>query len=410
MADTFSAFHRVLSFAGISIFKETNWNSKFWFTVQIFNFIIGLLCFLFTSGFVISSSSDLLLFIQGACIWTTGVIMTITLGICLVFRIQFRDFLTEMAFRDAALDIPIVDYIFNVNNGKKMMQLKKLVVESQKDLLNYTSLLLKIYVTGVWLCATLYLCSPIYSMLVSEDKSLRLLAFDMWFPWSLADIKVYTLSFIFHAYAGYLCCVAYPGLQSTIILLVGQIIRQLRILNFILQHLNELVLEVNQRKDEKWQKSCTTVLSQCVEHYVKIKRFSNRLNVICRPFYLALILVAIILVCMCSVKIAISDKLSPDTIKYYVHEICFIFVVLMFCLLGQQVDDECASLELAVTEKWYIFNRAHKQNVRIFKMALSQRMPIYIFGTITLSLPTFTWFIKTGMSFFTLVMSVLEEQ
>lgn len=101
--------------------------------------------------------------------------MTITLGICLVFRIQFRDFLTEMAFRDAALDIPIVDYIFNVNNGKKMMQLKKLVVESQKDLLNYTSLLLKIYVTGVWLCATLYLCSPIYSMLVSEDKSLRLL-------------------------------------------------------------------------------------------------------------------------------------------------------------------------------------------------------------------------------------------
>ncbi|CAH2058199.1 unnamed protein product, partial [Iphiclides podalirius] len=114
------------------------------------------------------------------------------------------------------------------------------------------------------------------------------------------------------------------------------------------------------------------------------------------------------LVCMCSVKIAISSKLSPDMMKYYVHEICFILVVFMFCLLGQQVQNECEKLELAVTENWYLFDRTHKINILIFKLAVSQQMPIYIFGTITLSLPTFTWFIKTGMSFFTLVMSVLE--
>ena len=32
-------------------------------------------------------------------------------------------------------------------------------------------------------------------------------AFDMWFPWSLESYTVYTISFIFHAYAGYLCCI-----------------------------------------------------------------------------------------------------------------------------------------------------------------------------------------------------------
>ncbi|CAB3220880.1 unnamed protein product [Arctia plantaginis] len=96
--------------------------------------------------------------------------------------------------------------------------------------------------------------------------------------------------------------------------------------------------------------------------------------------------------------------------KYYLHEFCFIAVVLSFCLLGQQVDNESEILERVVTEKWYIFDNTHQTNIKIFNMALSQRMPIYIFGTITLSLPTFTWFIKTGMSFFTLVMSVLEEQ
>ncbi|XP_022837259.1 uncharacterized protein LOC111364584 [Spodoptera litura] len=411
MDEAFLAFHRVLSFAGISIFAKQNWNSHRWLAHQTFNFIIGVLCFIFTTGFVVTNVSDFLLCIQGACIWTTGVIMTITLGVCLIFRKEFRIFLEEMVFRDHMLEMPLIDHILLASpGGEKIQELRNLVTGSQEKLFKYTTLLLKSYVASTFFCATLYLCSPVYEMMVREDKSLRLLAFDMWFPWSLEDYTVYIISFMFHAYAGYLCCIAYPGLQSTIILLLGQLIRQTRILTFILLHMNELALEVTGVQDERWQDICTLILSQCVDHYVKIKRFSNRLNVICRPFYLTLILVAIMLVCMCSVKIAVSNKLSLDTFKYYIHEFCFILVVLMFCLIGQQVENECEALERAVTEKWYIFNHIHKSNIRIFKMALGQRMPIYIFGTITLSLPTFTWFIKTGMSFFTLVMSVLEEE
>ncbi|XP_063897328.1 uncharacterized protein LOC110381719 [Helicoverpa armigera] len=410
MEETFLAFHRVLSFAGIPIFAKNNWNSKRWLLLQILNFIVGNLCFVFTTGFVATSYTDFLLCIQGACIWTTGVIMTISIWVCLIFRKKFRRFLEEMAFQDGMMGMPLIKHIFLVSSkGERINELRELVNDSQYKLFKYTRVLLKTYVLSVFVCATLYLCTPIYLMIAREDKSLRLLAFDMWFPWSLENYTVYIVSFIFHAYAGYLCCIAYPGLQSTIILLIGQVIRQTRILTFILLHLNELVLEVTGVQDEEWQTYCTLVHSQCVDHYVKIKRFSNRLNVICRPFYLTLILVAIMLVCMCSVKIAISDKLSLDTMKYYVHEFCFILMVLMFCLLGQQVENECEALEKAATEKWYIFNKTHKVNVLIFNMALSQRMPIYIFGTITLSLPTFTWFIKTGMSFFTLVMSVLEE-
>nr|ALM26235.1 odorant receptor 45 [Athetis dissimilis] len=411
MDETFLAFHRLLSFAGIPIFARKNWNSKQWLVLQIFNFIIGGFCFIFTTGFVVTNFSNFLLCIQGACIWTTGVIMSISLGVCLVFRKQFRNFLEEMAFRDAMVEMPLIKEILLGNQGGKCIaELRGLVLGTQDKLFKYIKLLLKTYVFSVFFCATMYLCTPIYLMSVREDKSLRLLAFDMWFPWSLENYTVYIISFIFHAYAGYLCCIAYPGLQSTIILLLGQVIRQIRILTYILLHINELVLEVTGTQDERWQTYCTLILSQCVKHYVKIKRFSNRLNVICRPFYLTLILVAIMLVCMCSVKIAISNKLSLDTMKYYVHEFCFILVVLMFCLMGQQVTNECEALEKAVTEKWYIFDRKHKADVRIFNMALSQRIPIFIFGTITLSLPTFTWFIKTGMSFFTLVMSVLEEQ
>ncbi|CAH1641796.1 unnamed protein product [Spodoptera littoralis] len=341
MDEAFLAFHRVLSFAGISIFAKQNWNSHRWLAHQTFNFIIGVLCFIFTTGFVVTNVSDFLLCIQGACIWTTGVIMTITLGVCLIFRKEFRSFLEEMVFRDHMLEMPLIDHILLVSpRGEKIQELRNLVTGSQEKLFKYTTLLLKSYVANVFLCATLYLCSPVYGMLVREDKSLRLLAFDMWFPWSLEDYTVYIISFIFHAYAGYLCCIAYPGLQSTIILLLGQLIRQTRILTFILLHMNELALEVTGVQDERWQDICTLILSQCVDHYVKIKRFSNRLNLICRPFYLTLILVAIMLVCMCSVKIAVSNKLSLDTFKYYIHEFCFILVVLMFCLIGQQVENE----------------------------------------------------------------------
>ncbi|KAL0810906.1 hypothetical protein ABMA28_010205 [Loxostege sticticalis] len=409
MDETLKVFHRVLSFAGIAIYAKEKWNSNLWLSFQIFNFLIGTFCFIFTTGFVVSNYSDLLIFIQAACIWTTGVIMTMSLGVCLIFRQKFRMFLCEMVFKDEVIEMPLIRYVLRLESGKKLFELKQMVKDSQEQLFRVTGVLLKCYVTSVWLVATLYLCSPIYEMFSKGDKSLRLLAFDMWFPWSLENLKVYIASFIFHAYAGYLCCVAYPGLQLTIILLIGQVIRQLKILTFIMLNLNDLVLEITKEKDIRWQTYCTAVLSQCVDHYIKLKSFSNRLNVICRPFYLTLILVAIMLVCMCSVKIAVSDKLSPDTIKYYVHEFCFILVVLMFCLLGQQVDNECEQLERAITENWYIFDKKHKTHVKIFKMALTQRMHIFIFGTITLSLPTFTWFIKTGMSFFTLVMSVLEE-
>lgn len=44
--------------------------------------------------------------------------------------------------------------------------------------------------------------------------------------------------------------------------------------------------------------------------------------------------------------VGFQNKLSPDIMKYYVHEFCFILVVLMFCSLGQQVDNEVDLLEL----------------------------------------------------------------
>ncbi|KAG6459288.1 hypothetical protein O3G_MSEX011296 [Manduca sexta] len=392
MDGTIRTFHRILSLLGISFFAEEGWDSKKWLALQIFTFINGLIIFIFTSGFVIANVSDLVMFIDGACIWCTGVIMAISLGVCLVFRKGFRNFLDEMVFEDAVLEIPLIKFVVMAEGGVKMAELKTLVLESQEKLLKYTKILLKTHLFAASLCVTLYICTPVYLMIMTDDKSLRLLAFDIWFPWSLENFKVYIASFVFHAYGASLCCITNPGFQSTIILLVGQLIRQLRILTFILLNLNELVIELVGNKNPRWQAHCTSVLVQCVKHYIKLKiRFSNGLNYICRPFYLTLILVSTMLVCMCSVKIATSEKLTPDTIKYYVHEFCFILIVLMFCLLGQQVENECRELEVAALEKWYIFNKQHQSNVRIFHIAVSQRMPIYIFGTIPLSLPTFTW-------------------
>lgn len=65
---------------------------------------------------------------------------------------------------------------------------------------------------------------------------------------------------------------AHPGLQSTIILLIGQLIRQLRILGFILLHLDELATEISGNDPERWQQCSTAVLRQCVQHYVGLKK------------------------------------------------------------------------------------------------------------------------------------------
>ncbi|XP_039745207.1 odorant receptor 13a-like [Pararge aegeria] len=410
MEESLKHFNRVHLLAGITIFDKEKNKSKTWLLFQYFNVLIGLLTFVCTTIFVLSNLSDVLISIQGASVWTTGVVMFISLVICLLYRKEFRAFLEEMVLADLLLEMPLIQHVLQnqVKRGRSL-QLKELVIGSQDKLFKLITVVLKAYVFFVSLSAILYLCGPIYLMSVRKDESLRLLAFDMWFPWGLENFTVYVASFLFHAYAGYLCCIAYSGIQSTIILLVGQIIRQLRILTFVLLNLDELVEELLQAKPELWQPGCTSVFSQCVEHYIKIKRFANRLNGIARTFYLALILAATILVCVCSVKIAISDKLSPDVIKYYVHEFCYTLVVLMFCYLGQAIDNECEKFEEAISEKWYIFDIKHRIHVRIFMMAARERMPIYIFGSVALSLPTFTWFIKTGMSFFTLIMSVIKE-
>ncbi|VVC87830.1 unnamed protein product [Leptidea sinapis] len=272
MDGTLQVFDRVLSFVGISIFAKGNWHSNGWMIIQIFNFFLGFLTFIFSSG----------------------VIMCISLAICLIHKKDFEKFVEEMAFRDPALSMPIVQFALKCDKQEgKIKELKTIVEDSHSQLFDMTRILLLTYVASVWFCVTLYISGPIYQMIVSVNESQRSLAFDMWFPWSLDNM---------------------------------------------------------------------------------------------------------------------ADKFSVDIVKYYVHELCFILVVFMFCYLGQQVENQCEYLERVVLESWYIYDKKHIKHVLIFKMALDQRMPIYIFGTITLSLPTFTWFIKNGMSFFTLVMSVLERR
>lgn len=176
MEDTFKSFHRVLSIAGISIFAKHNWNSKPWLFWQTFNCIIGILCFVFTTGFIMVNFSDFILCIEGACIWTTGLIMTITLVICLTFRNNFRNFLNEMAFKDGVLEMPLIQYILLApQKTPKLSELKDLVLDSQEKLLKYTRVLLITYQATVFLCVTLYLCNPIYQIITKEDDSERVL-------------------------------------------------------------------------------------------------------------------------------------------------------------------------------------------------------------------------------------------
>lgn len=102
--------------------------------------------------------------------------MTISLGVCLIFRNHFRSFLNEMAFRDGMLEMPFIEHILLMRQGgEKLTELRGLVFETQEKLLKYTRLLLRTYVASVFLCATLYLCSPIYRMFIRDDESLRLL-------------------------------------------------------------------------------------------------------------------------------------------------------------------------------------------------------------------------------------------
>ncbi|XP_038217895.1 uncharacterized protein LOC119836586 [Zerene cesonia] len=392
MERTFKIFDFILSIGGITIYDKRKWDSTGWFIFQILNVVLGFQIFICALIFVITNLSNLLLCIQGACILFTGFVLFTSLFVCFFFKKDLQGFVDEMAYNDRTLDLPLVQYVLSLDvTCGKLYELKCLIMDSQVRMARYAGIFVQIYIASKW---------KLFDRLFS--------AFDMWFPWSLDNFAVYMATFIVNAYEGYLCGVALCSLKSTISLLVYQIIRQLEVITFTLTYLDDMMVEITGQRDQKWQNACTLVLSQCVDHYVKTKRFSNRLNVICQPFYLALILVAIMIVCVCTVKIAVSHGITIDAVKYCLHALCFIVIIFLFSFLGQQLENQCEKLEVAVMEKWYIYDKKHKVNVLIFNIALSQRMPIYIFGSIPLYLPTFTWFMNTVMSFFTLVMSVIE--
>ncbi|XP_038217026.1 uncharacterized protein LOC119835965 [Zerene cesonia] len=137
------------------------------------------------------------------------------------------------------------------------------------------------------------------------------------------------------------------------------------------------------------------------ERLLRLSRFFLQMYVFCVAFVVTLYMFA--------PMYTSNQELTLDLLKYGVHLTLLMVGICIFSYQGQMIDDACAELEAAVMEKWYIFNQQHQKNLLIFHVALSQRMPLYIYGSVTLTFETFTWFVKTGMSFFTLMMSVLEK-
>lgn len=74
------------------------------------------------------------------------------------------------------LDIPMIKNVLLVHyGGERIAELRDMIFGTQEKLFKYASILFKAYLVSVLMCATLYLCSPIYLMIVRRDKSLRLL-------------------------------------------------------------------------------------------------------------------------------------------------------------------------------------------------------------------------------------------
>lgn len=73
------------------------------------------------------------------------------------------------------LEMPLIIYVLKLEKGKRLTELKGMVINSHEKLLKLTRVLLKTYVGSVWLCASLYLSDSVYQMATREDDSLRLM-------------------------------------------------------------------------------------------------------------------------------------------------------------------------------------------------------------------------------------------
>lgn len=174
MNSTFETLDWVLSFGGIRIYSHTKWDSKLWLILQIYNLLVASLALVFTTGFVVTNLSQLDILLKAASIWSTCIILSMSLAICLTFRKKFRSYLLEMAFVDYMQRMPLIKSVLESNNPNPItIQLRDLLVTSQLDLLKFSRIFVKSYLFCVFLTATLYMCDPIYRMAVRDNVNDR---------------------------------------------------------------------------------------------------------------------------------------------------------------------------------------------------------------------------------------------
>lgn len=170
MDETLSILHRVMVFGGIYIYSKGEWNSNLRLFHQILNFLCGCSYVVFTTGFLIDSCSNIGLWLEGVAIWGTARMLSLSLGICLVYKNKFRIFIEEMVFKDAILTMPFVEHIMKREYEGKLNELKTMIEESRDKLFKNTRILTKRYVAFIIIDMTLYMCDALYNFISTTDS------------------------------------------------------------------------------------------------------------------------------------------------------------------------------------------------------------------------------------------------
>lgn len=170
MDETLSTLHRVMVFGGIYFYSKGEWNSNFRSFHQILNFICGCSFVVFTTGFLIDRYSNIGLWLEGVAMWCAGRMLSLSLGLCLVYKNKFRFILEEMVFKDAILTMPFIEHIMKREYGGKVNELKKMIEVSRDKLFKNTRILTKRYVAFIIIDITLYMCDALYNFISTMDS------------------------------------------------------------------------------------------------------------------------------------------------------------------------------------------------------------------------------------------------
>ncbi|VEN50758.1 unnamed protein product [Callosobruchus maculatus] len=168
----------------------------------------------------------------------------------------------------------------------------------------------------------------------------------------------------------------------------------------------EAIIQVACLKERLQHTEETKLLVECIEHYLEIIMFTERLHQLCKIGLSIVFVGGVINICTTLSLLLVVSLM--ELLWFVPYLTVMIMTIYVHCFYGSILANECEDIPYALfSSKWVSTDVAHKRTLIIFMIFSKKQIYIKLAaGTLTMTLPLFVQIIRTAYAYFNVLQSL----